>query len=217
LVANNYLQDREDITTRKANKMKEFKTKLAVLLAALVIGLAPQALVANTRSAVSNPASSPAKDRPGSAQLTKQVRSKLVSLPYYGVFDNLAYSIDGGRVTLHGQVVRPSTRSDAERSVARIPGVTQVVNQIKVLPLSGLDDSVRRNTYRAISRQSGLYRYFMGANPSIHIIVDRGHVTLVGVVNTRMDSQLAYMAANGVSGAFSVTNNLEVEGHSEGR
>jgi hyperosmotically inducible protein len=197
--------------------MRKFKTKMALILAALMIGLAPQALVASTGNALSESVSRSVNDGPTSGQLSRKVRSKLVSLPYYGVFDNLAYSIDGGRVTLHGQVVRPSTRSDAERSVARIPGVTQVVNKIKVLPLSGFDDSVRRNTYRAIASSSGLYRYFMGANPSIHIVVDRGHVTLVGVVNTRMDSQLAYMAANGVSGAFSVTNNLQVEGHNEAR
>jgi hyperosmotically inducible periplasmic protein len=204
------VQDGDHKRTRKVNKMRKFKTNFAVLLAALVIGLAPQALVAKS-------VSSSANDGPGSAQLAKKVRSKLVTLPYYGVFDNLAYSIDGGRVTLHGQVVRPSTRSDAERSVARIEGVTQVVNKIKVLPLSGFDDSVRRNTYRALSRSGGLYRYFMGTNPSIHIIVDRGHVTLVGTVNTRMDSQLAYVAANGVSGAFSVTNNLQVEGQNDAR
>jgi len=197
--------------------MRKFKTSFAVLLAALLIGLAPEALVANTGNALSKSVTNSANDGPSSAQLAKKVRSKLVSLPYYGVFDDLAYSIDGGRVTLHGQVVRSSTRSDAERSVARIAGVTQVVNNIKVLPLSSFDDSVRRNTYHAIARSGGLYRYLLGANPSIHIIVDRGHVTLVGVVNSKMDGQLAYMAANGVSGAFSVTNNLQVEGYTEAR
>jgi hyperosmotically inducible protein len=196
--------------------MREFRTKLAVIFAALLIGLAPQALVAKTENAPL-PANTSADSRPDNRQLAKKVRNRLVTLPYYGVFDNLAYSIDGGRVTLHGQVVHPSTRSDAERSVARIAGVSQVVNRIKVLPLSGFDDSIRRNAYRAIARQSGLYRYFMAANPSIHIVVDRGHVTLVGVVNTKMDRQLAYLAANGVSGVFSVTNNLQVEGENEAR
>ncbi len=185
-----------------------FKTKFVMFLAISLIGLAPQALMARTQTTSRyNSANSPTYE-----QLSKQVRKRLVTLPYYGVFDNLAYSIDGSRVTLHGQVVRPSTRSDAARSVARIAGVTQVVNNIEVLPLSGFDDSVRINTYRAIQRSGGLYRYFMGTNPSLHIVVNRGHVTLTGVVGSKMDAQLAYMAARGVPGAFSVTNELEVEG-----
>lgn len=147
-----------------------------------------------------------------SPQLAKKVRHELVMLPYYGVFDNLAYSINGGTVTLYGQVVRASTRSDAERSVKRINGVTRVVNNIKVLPLSRFDDGIRTQTYRSISRMGGLYRYLQGANPSLHIVVDRGHVTLEGVVSGSGDRNLAYMAANRVSGVFSVTNNLRVEG-----
>jgi hyperosmotically inducible protein len=89
--------------------------------------------------------------------------------------------------------------------------VDRVVNNIEVLPLSGFDDSIRVREYRAIFRSGSLYRYAMGANPSIHIIVRNGKVTLEGVVSNRMDSQLAYMAANGVPGVFSVTNNLRVE------
>ncbi|HEY0725064.1 MAG TPA: BON domain-containing protein [Pyrinomonadaceae bacterium] len=147
-----------------------------------------------------------------SPQLAKKVRHELVTLPYYGVFDNLAYSINGSTVTLYGQVVRASTRSDAERSVKRINGVTRVVNNIKVLPLSRFDDGIRAQTYRSISRMGGLYRYLQGANPSLHIVVDRGHVTLEGVVSASGDRNLAYMAANRVSGVFSVTNNLRVEG-----
>jgi hyperosmotically inducible protein len=143
--------------------------------------------------------------------LNKKIRKELVTLPYYGVFDNLAYKVDGSTVTLYGQVVRPTTRSDAERRVSRIGGVSRVVNNIQVLPLSSFDDSIRRNTYRAIARSGSLYRYMMGANPSIHIVVDRGRVTLEGVVDNRGDANLAYMAANQVPGAFSVRNNLRVE------
>ena len=147
-----------------------------------------------------------------SPQLAKRVRHELVTLPYYGVFDNLAYSINGGNVTLYGEVVRPTTRSDAERRVKRIPGVTRVVNNIKVLPLSGFDDNIRAATYRSIARMGGLYRYLQGANPSLHIVVDRGHVTLEGVVSGSGDRTLAYHAANRVPGVFSVKNNLRVEG-----
>lgn len=145
-------------------------------------------------------------------QLGKKVRHELVMLPYYGVFDNLAYSINGGTVTLYGQVVRPTTRSDAEHRVKRIAGVTNVVNNIKVLPLSSFDDRIRVATYRSIARMGGLYRYLQGTNPSLHIVVANGHVTLEGVVSGSGDRTLAYMAANRVPGVFSVQNNLRVEG-----
>jgi hyperosmotically inducible protein len=134
-----------------------------------------------------------------------------VTLPYYGVFDNLAFKVNGGTVTLMGQVVRPTTKSDAAQRVAHLAGVNRVVNQIEVLPLSPYDDSLRRRAYRAVFGTAGLFRYAMGANPSIHIVVDRGRITLEGVVANASDAQLAYMAASGVSGAFAVTNNLQVE------
>jgi hyperosmotically inducible protein len=198
--------------------MRNFKTSLIAIAATLLIGIAPQGLLARTANAVSSDRTgNVANDTPSNAHLAKQVRHKLVMLPYYGVFDNLAYSIDGGRVTLLGQVVRPSTRSDAARSVAEIKGVTQVVNKIEVLPLSNFDNSLRTRTYQAIARSGSLQRYLAGGNPSLHIVVSRGQVTLTGVVGNKMDKQLAYTAARGVSGAFSVTNNLEVEGEGSAR
>ena len=148
-------------------------------------------------------------------QVSKRVRKELVTLPHYGVFDNLAYEIEGRTVTLHGQVVRPSTRTDAARRVAKIKGVEQVVNKIEVLPLSGFDDRIRQEAYRSIFNTSSLYRYALGSNPSIHIVVNRGHLTLEGVVGTRGDKQLAEFAARNVFGVFSVTNNLRAE--NEGR
>jgi hyperosmotically inducible protein len=142
--------------------------------------------------------------------VNERIRKELVTLPYYGVFDNLAFQVNGNTVVLYGQVVRPTTRTDAERRVAKIEGVDRVVNRIEVLPPSPFDDSIRRRVYRAVFRSGSLYRYALGANPSIHIIVNHGHVTLEGVVSSQMDSQLAYMAANQVPGVFSVTNNLRV-------
>jgi hyperosmotically inducible protein len=210
------LKENKDWEKRKVEEMSKIKNVFAVGIAGLVIALAPQVLLARTGTA-GEAASSVAKSSPADGQLGKQVRQKLLRLPYYGVFDDLSYSIDGGTVTLHGQVVHASTRSDAERSVARIPGVTQVVNKIQVLPLSGFDDSIRVNTYRALQRTAGLYRYFLGTNPSLHIVVDRGHVTLTGVVSNKMDKQLAYITASGVPGTFSVTNNLQVESESRAR
>lgn len=180
--------------------MKRIKSKLVMLVVTLVAG-ASVGLAASPH---------PAAD----AQTMNKIRKELVTLPYYGVFDNLAYQVDGDTVTLSGQVVRPSTRKDAERRIARIEGVRRVVNNIEVLPVSQFDDSIRVRTYRAVFRSGSLYRYALGANPSIHIVVVQGHVTLEGVVSNRMDSQLAYMAARGVPGVFAVTNNLRVESRS---
>ena len=157
------------------------------------------------------PAVAVAQQRAIDPQLARRVRRELVTLPYYGVFDNLAYSINGGNVTLYGQVVRPSTRSDAERRVRKIAGVARVVNNIEVLPLSSVDDRIRVATYRSIANMGGLHRYLRGTNPSIHIVVSRGHVTLEGVVSGSGDRTLAYHAASGVPGVFSVRNNLRVE------
>ncbi len=150
-------------------------------------------------------------------QVSKRVRKELVTLPYYGVFDNLAYEVEGRTVKLYGQVVRPTTRTDAARRVAKIKGVDQVVNNIEVLPLSSFDDRIRAQAYRSIFNTSGLYRYALGANPSLHIVVNRGHVTLEGVVANRMDKQLAEFAARGLPGVFSVTNNLRAESEERAR
>lgn len=145
------------------------------------------------------------------ARLIHEVRHELVMLPYYGVFDNLSYQVDGGTVTLMGQVVKPTLKSDAGRSVKRIEGVTSVVNNIKVLPVSPMDDRTRRAVYLAIYRRGQLAtRYGFQAVPSIHIIVENGHVTLEGVVSNEGDKNIANIQANGVSGVFSVTNNLRV-------
>jgi hyperosmotically inducible protein len=142
--------------------------------------------------------------------LTDAVRHELLMLPYYSVFDDLQFTVDNGAVTLAGDVTRPVLKSDAANVVKRIPGVTSVVNNIKVLPLSGFDNRIRIATYRAVFGSGGLYRYAMGANPSVRIIVDNGHVTLKGVVANQGDKNLAYIRANGVSGVFSVTNELLV-------
>jgi len=134
-----------------------------------------------------------------------------VMLPYYGVFDNLVYRVDGGAVTLMGQVTRPTLKSDAGTVVKGIEGVTRVDNQIEVLPLSPMDDGLRMAEYRAIYGHPGLDRYAMQAVPPIHIIMANGKVTLEGVVGTQSDKDTAGIRANSVSGVFSVVNNLRVE------
>lgn len=147
-------------------------------------------------------------------RLVREVRHELVMLPYYGVFDNLAFKVDGYVVTLLGQVTRPTLKSDAENVVKNIEGVERVANEIKVLPLSPQDDAIRLATYRAIYGHTALNRYALQAVPPIHIIVDSGKVTLEGVVANEGDKNIANIQANGVSGVFSVTNNLRVEGRS---
>lgn len=153
---------------------------------------------------------SAAQSSPG--YITREVRHELIMLPDYGVFDNLAFRVDGTNVTLLGQVTKPVLKSDAGNVVKRIEGVTKVDNQIEVLPLSSMDDGIRMAEYRAIYSESGLMRYAMQAVPPIHIIVDTGKVTLEGVVATQSDKDLANLRAGTVGGVFSVTNNLRVEG-----
>ncbi len=133
-------------------------------------------------------------------------------LPYYSVFDNLAFRVDGNyTVTLMGQVTRPTLRSDAEAVVRKIEGVERVNNQIEVLPLSPSDDRIRRAVYYALySSNSPLFRYGNQAVPPIHIIVKNGHLTLEGVVDNEGDRNFANIRANGVPGVFSVSNHLQV-------
>jgi hyperosmotically inducible protein len=148
----------------------------------------------------------------GIDRIVREVRHELVMLPFYGVFDNLAYQVaPDGTVTLTGQVSRPTLKSDAESAVKHIEGVERVVNTIEVLSVSPNDDRIRRAAYRAIYGNSVLSQYQLRAVPPIHIIVNKGHITLEGVVARQMDKQIAGMQANGVHDAFSVTNNLRVE------
>ena len=145
------------------------------------------------------------------ADLVKEVRHELVTLPYYGVFDNLAYRVDGSKVTLFGQVRDPKLKSDAERAVKNIEGVSAIDNQIEVMPLSSMDDQTRMAVYRAIYSKSSLQRYQLGAVPPIHIIVKNGDVTLEGVVANEMDKNVAGIAANGVGSVHKVNNNLRTD------
>jgi hyperosmotically inducible protein len=144
-------------------------------------------------------------------RVEREVRHELVTLPFYGVFDNLAFQVDGGTVTLLGQVSRPTLKTDAERVVKSIEGVERVINRIEVLPLSPYDDRIRLATYRAIYGNTALNRYALQAVPPIHIIVKNGNVTLEGVVANEGDKNIADIQARSVPGVFSVTNNLGVE------
>jgi hyperosmotically inducible protein len=151
------------------------------------------------------------QNEPRSRQnLIKEVRHQLILLPYYSVFDNLSYRIEGSKVILNGQVVRPSLKSDAEAAVKSIEGVSSVQNDIEVLPPAPMDDQIRRAVFRAIYSEPSLSRYAASAVPSIHIIVKGGHVTLVGVADNDTDKNIAGLRANGVPNVFSVDNQLIV-------
>jgi hyperosmotically inducible periplasmic protein len=145
-------------------------------------------------------------------RIAKEVRHQLVMLPYYGVFDDIAFRVEGSKVTLLGAVTRPTLKSDAENVTKRVEGVTQVDNRIEVLPLSSMDDQIRMAEYRAIFGDPVLStRYGFRAVPSIHIIVKNGNVNLEGVVANQGDKDLINIRANGVPNVFKVTNDLQVE------
>ncbi|HWR36211.1 MAG TPA: BON domain-containing protein [Clostridia bacterium] len=145
------------------------------------------------------------------ARIGREVRHELVMLPYYSLFDNLQFRVLGDTVVLMGDVVRPSTKSEAENAVKKIEGVERVDNQINVLPLRPDDDRIRMAVARAIFSAGGLSRYSFEAVPSIHIVVNGGNVRLEGVVDNESDRNVAEISAKSVSGVFSVTNNLRVQ------
>lgn len=154
-----------------------------------------------------------AQDQPSAKsqdRIIKEVRHELLMLPYFGVFDYIAFKVDGSTVTLLGQVVRPVTKSDAQNSVKRIEGVDKVDNQIEVLPPSPMDDKIRQRLFRAIYQYAPLQKYELGVQKPIRIIVKNGHVSLEGVVDNQADKDLANIRAKGVPGSFSVDNNLQV-------
>jgi hyperosmotically inducible protein len=179
-------------------------------------------LLAGISTAAGNPAIATAQERKNQRseakyqeRLAKEVRHQLVMLPWYSVFDNLAFRVEGDKVTLLGEVVLPTLKSDAEAAVKSIEGVASVTNNIEVLPVSPMDDQLRRALFRAIYGETGLQRYAEQAVPSIHIIVKNGNVTLEGVVDSEMDKNLAGLRANQVPNVFSVKNNLRVAGGSK--
>lgn len=131
-------------------------------------------------------------------------------LPYFGVFDSIEYQVSGDTVTLLGSVTRPALKSDAENAIKHIEGVSRVDNKIDVLPPSPMDDQMRLAMFRAVYGFPSLEKYSLGVQKPIRIIVKNGHAELDGVVDSQADKDTAGIRANGVSGVFSVTNNLRV-------
>jgi hyperosmotically inducible periplasmic protein len=196
---------------------------MALLIAGFVMG---GALNASARQAQQPPANQSVQTQPapGSTpqpadeslspqsqdKLIREIRHELLMLPYYGVFDSLAFRLNGRTVILEGQVARSSLKPDAERAIKKIEGVEKVVNNIEVLPPSPMDEQIRNQVFQAIYGYGPLFKYSNMSIPPIHIIVKSGHVTLDGVVDTEVDKGQCSMRANQVPSVFSVTNNLRV-------
>jgi hyperosmotically inducible periplasmic protein len=195
--------------------MKKFANKsLAVLFSVFVLAMCLSVSAASSVAAApaSNKTPSPTATPNSDAWLVNQVRHELVMLPWLSVFDNLQYEVRGNKVILSGEVVRPVLKDSAASVVKRIAGVQEVENRIDVLPVSPFDNQIRRAELREIYSYPALQRYGLGTLPSIHIIVNNGHVTLEGAVDNQMDKNLAGIRANSVPDVFSVTNNLQVQG-----
>ncbi len=177
------------------------KHKLLILVASLLALLT----LATAQDSQRDQPSAKSQER-----IVKEVRHELLMLPFFGVFDYIAYKVDGYNVTLLGQVVRPVLKSDAEDAVKHIEGVEKVDNQIEILPPSSVDDGLRIRLFRAIYQYPALQKYELGVQKPIRIIVKNGRVTLEGAVDSEADKNLVGLRANSVSGIFSVTNNLQV-------
>ena len=147
----------------------------------------------------------------GSGPIEEKVRKSILKLPRYEVFDSIGYRVEGDTVTLFGKVRNAINKGDAERRVKNIEGVSRVVNEIEILPVGGFDESIRLRLYQELSNSGGLSRYLWPTNPSVRLIVDRGHVSLEGFVANRGDYNTMNILAHGVSGVFSVTNNLKID------
>jgi hyperosmotically inducible protein len=182
---------------------KVFGWSIAALLCIAMAGIAP----------AQEPSSAQTATGPQRMQdrITREVFHELVLLPQLTIFDNLQYKVDGGKVTLTGQVVNAVLKDSAEKVVKKIEGVESVDNRIEVLPASPNDDRIRRQVAHAIFNDERLFQYSMGSVPPIHIVVKNGHVTLEGIVNSQADKDAAYLRANGVPGVFSVENHLQVQ------
>lgn len=181
----------------------------------LVLSLASFARVAQLPAQMQQSQNNLLTMSPEEAHIVKDVRHNILMLPYYSIFDNISFRVNGSVVTLEGAC--PSgppldIKSDAAAAVKRVKGVTQVINNIKELPVSPMDDQIRRAEARAIYGDPEIgTRYGYQALPPIHIIVDNGHVTLTGVVNNQADDTMIRMRANQVPNVFSVTDNLIIE------
>lgn len=181
----------------------------AIILAVSLIEIAAQTY-GNSKADPQKVDAVPTNELVSSREIERAVFKRLLRLPYYGVFDHIGFEIAGDTVNLTGKVANARNKKDAETAIKRVAGVKNVVNRIEMLPPSVFDNRIRRRTFRELSAR-GLFRYLQEPNPSVRIIVDRGHIALEGIVANRGDYNLANILASGVSNVFSVKNNLLIE------
>jgi len=143
-------------------------------------------------------------------QVFRDVQKQVLQYPHFTIFDSVNAEIENGVVTLHGKVTMPYKRNDIEKRIAKVDSVSQVNNRIEVLPVSQFDDELRLRIARAIYGNSNFWHYASMVNPPIHIVVERGHVTLEGVVNSNVDRMLARSLASQF-GVFSLKNELKTD------
>jgi len=148
------------------------------------------------------------------AEIRKAVADAVLGYAYYGVFDSVGVGVDHGVVTLQGSVLEPWRKDEIDRRVARLDGVSEVRNEIRVQPASPFDDRLRVQLYRRIYGNGLFERYATFANPPIRIIVEHGNITLAGVVNSRVEKVALESIARGVL-AFKVDNQVQVESEIE--
>jgi hyperosmotically inducible protein len=197
------------------------KVQVFALISVLALGMSATAQKSQKSSSGYTPDGNAQHATPYGAQqaeqsrISREVRHQLVMLPYYSVFDDLGYKVEGNTVTLVGATITPGLKRDAEAAVKHIEGVEQVNDQIQELPPSPMDDQIRRAEFRAIYSTPQLQKYGWYAVQGIHIIVDNGHVTLTGVVDSQADKDLAKLKANSVPNVFSVTDDLQVAGSNQ--
>lgn len=191
------------------NRIQAFTLAL-VLAAGLGSAVAQKTKPGYTPDTGAKHATPQASQQADEDRISREVRHQLVMLPYYSVFDDLGYKVEGNTVTLVGAVTESWTKRDAEAAVKHVEGVDKVNNQIQLLPPSPFDDQTRRAEFRAIYGTPQLQKYGWYAVQGIHIIVDNGHVTLMGTVDNQADKDIAGLKANSVPNVFSVTNDLQV-------
>ncbi|MGQ0733572.1 MAG: BON domain-containing protein [Acidobacteriota bacterium] len=143
-------------------------------------------------------------------QIFRDISDQVNRYTQFTIFDDVNASVTQGRVVLTGWVTMPYKAKDIERRVRGVVGVTEVDNRLETLPVSQWDDELRYRIARAIYGNSSFWNYAAMANPPIHIIVNRGHVTLTGVVNSNVERMLARSLATGF-GSFDVKNSLKTD------
>jgi hyperosmotically inducible protein len=174
---------------------------------AQLLALATPALLAQTTS-TQKPPNPEEKHAPS---LSREIHHQILMLPFYSVFDSIAFTLDGSKVTLTGQVLRTTLKEHADAAVKSVEGVGAVIDHIEVLPVSPADDDLRRAAYRSLYEDSALALYAVQTVPAIHILVKNGHVTLEGSVYSESDKTLAGVRAAAAANVLSVKNNLLVQ------